>query len=157
MIYRYGTRSNFAVQLSRIVREEMRHFEQVMKLIQQLQIEYQLISPSRYAQGLHQYAKENDPSKIDDLVIASIIEARSYERFELLQEALEGKIADLYSKLKESEHRHFLTYLDLAQQIESETEIHKRAQKLLECEAKLIAEYDDQFRFHSGDPDHGAS
>lgn len=135
----------------------MRHFEQVLKLIQQLQIEYKLISPSRYAKGLHQFAKENNPSKIDDLVIASIIEARSYERFELLQDVLEGRIADLYRKLKESEYRHFLTYLELAKQIERETKIHKRVQVLLQCEAKLISGYDHQFRFHSGDPNHEAS
>ena len=157
MIYRYSEWSNFAVQLSRIVREEMRHFEQVLQLIQQLQFEHKLISSSRYAKGLHQYAKEHNPSKVDDLVIASIIEARSYERFELLQDALEGRIADLYSKLKESEYRHFLTYLDLAKQIERESEIDKRVQVLLECEAKLITGYDSQFRFHSGDPDRGAS
>lgn len=157
MIYRYAEWSDFAIQLSRIVREEMRHFEQVLMLLRHLQIEYKLISPSRYAKGLHQFAKENSPSKIDDLLIASIIEARSYERFELLQDALDGRTADLYGKLKESEHRHFLTYLDLAEQLEVEAVIHSRVHVLLQCEAKLISGFDNQFRFHSGDPDIGVS
>ncbi|MYF38762.1 MAG: tRNA-(ms[2]io[6]A)-hydroxylase [Gammaproteobacteria bacterium] len=152
MIYRYGERSKFSVQLSRIVREEMRHFEQVHALMQTLQIEYVHLSPSKYAREMHVYARENKPTKIDDLLIASIIEARSYERFERLEVVLEGKVAKLYSKLKESEHRHFLTYLDLAKKIDEETAINARIQELLQYEAQLITRFDDRFRFHSGDP-----
>ena len=156
MIYRYGDRCDFAVQLSKIVREEMRHFEQVHSLMQNLQIEYQRLSPSKYAGALHRYSRENRPAEFDDLLIASIIEARSYERFELLQEVLEGRVAKLYGKLKESEHRHFLTYLDLAKQIDEESVIYARVQELLCYEAKLISRFDDQFRFHSGDPSNTA-
>lgn len=152
MIYRYGERSDFAVQLSKIVREEMRHFEQVHALMQTLQIEYIHLSPSKYARALHRHARENDPSKIDDLLIASIIEARSYERFELLEVVLEGRVAKLYSKLKESEHRHFLTYLDLAKELADEPVINERIQEILQYEAHLITRFDDRFRFHSGDP-----
>lgn len=152
MIYRYEERCDFAVQLSKIVREEMRHFEQVHALLENLQIEYVHLSPSRYARALHGYAREHNPTKFDDLLIASIIEARSYERFELLEEVLEGRIAKLYGKLKESEHRHFLAYLDLARRLEEEKVITVRVQELLNHEAQLITRFDDQFRFHSGDP-----
>lgn len=152
MIYRYASRSEFAVQLSRIVREEMRHFEQVHALMRKLQIEYVHLSPSKYAKALHTHARENRPTKFDDLLLASIIEARSYERFELLEEVLEGRVAKLYCKLKESEHRHFLTYLDLATKIEEDAVIDARVQELLECEAQLVTRFDDRFRFHSGDP-----
>ena len=152
MIYRYGERSDFAVQLSKIVREEMRHFEQVHALMQTLQIENVHLSPSKYARALHLYARENKPTKFDDLLIASIIEARSYERFELLEAVLEGKVAKLYSKLKESEHRHFLTYVDLAKELADKPVINERIKELLQYESKLITRFDDRFRFHSGDP-----
>ncbi len=152
MIYRYEERCDFAVQLSRIVREEMRHFEQVHALLKTLQIEYVHLSPSKYARALHSYAREHSPTKFDDLLIASIIEARSYERFELLEEVLEGRVAKLYGRLKESEQRHFLAYLDMAVRLEEETVINVRVQELLNQEAQLITHFDDQFRFHSGDP-----
>ena len=157
MIYRYTSRCDFAVQLSRIVREEMRHFERVHALMQKLRIEYVHMTPGKYAKSLHTYARENSPTKFDDLVIASIIEARSYERFELLEGVLEGRIAKLYSKLKESEHRHFLTYLDLATQLDEEAVIDARVQELLKYEAQLIVRFDDRFRFHSGDPVNSAN
>ena len=152
MIYRYEERCDFAVQLSRIVREEMRHFEQVHALLKTLQIEYVHLSPSKYARALHRFAREHSSTKFDDLLIASIIEARSYERFELLEEVLEGRVAKLYSRLKESEHRHFLTYLDLALRLQEERVIELRVQELLKHEAQLITRFDDQLRFHSGDP-----
>lgn len=152
MIYRYEERCDFAVQLSRIVREEMRHFEQVHALLKILQIEYVRLSPSKYARALHGYAREHSPTKFDDLLIAAIIEARSYERFELLEEVLKGRVAKLYGRLKESEHRHFLAYLDLAARLEEEIVINARVQDLLNHEAQLITRFDDRFRFHSGDP-----
>ena len=153
MIYRYEQRCDFAVTLSTIVREEMLHFEQMLRLLKELQIEYVHLSPSRYARALHHYAREHSSTKFDDLLIASIIEARSFERFELLEEALDGRVAKLYSKLKESEHRHFLAYLDMAGQLGEETVINARVHELLVHEAQLITSFDDQFRFHSGDPD----
>ncbi|MYD45279.1 MAG: tRNA-(ms[2]io[6]A)-hydroxylase [Gammaproteobacteria bacterium] len=152
MIYRYEEQCDFAVQLSKIVREEMRHFEQVHALLKTLEIEYVYLSPSKYARALHSYAREHNPTKFDDLLIASIIEARSYERFELLEEVLEGRVAKLYGKLKESEHRHFLAYLHMALRLEEETVINARVQELLSHEVTLITSFDDQFRFHSGDP-----
>lgn len=152
MIYRYEERCDFAVQLSRIVREEMRHFEQVHALLKTLEIEYAHLSPSKYARALHSYAREHRSTKFDDLLIASIIEARSYERFELLEEVLEGRVAKLYESLKESEHRHFLAYLDMAFCLEEQTVVNARVQELLSREAQLITRFDDQFRFHSGDP-----
>ena len=152
MIYRYEERCDFAMKLSKIVREEMRHFEQVHALLSTLQIEYVHLSPSKYARALHSFSREHSPTKFDDLLIASIIEARSYERFELLEEVLEGRVAKLYGKLKESEHRHFLVYLDLAQSLDEEAVITTRVQELLSHEAQLITRFDDQFRFHSGDP-----
>lgn len=154
MIYRYGARSEFALRLSKIVREEMRHFEQVHSLIRDLQIEYVHLSPSKYAQGLHRFSRKN-PMTVDDLLIASIIEARSYERFELLQSVLEGTIASLYGKLKASEYRHFLAYLEIAEFLESKKLVFERVQEILHFESRLITGYDDQFRFHSGDPANG--
>ena len=130
----------------------MRHFEQVLALMQKLAVEFVHLTPSKYASALHTYARERKPTKFDDLLIASIIEARSYERFELLEGVLEGRVAKLYRKLKESEHRHFLTYLHLASTIDEETAVNSRLLELLQHEAQLITRFDDRFRFHSGDP-----
>src|SRR5690606_12968931 len=52
LIFSYADDLPLTDKLSRLAREELRHFEQVQKLMQQLQVPYQRLSPSRYAQGL---------------------------------------------------------------------------------------------------------
>lgn len=155
MSYRYSHQMSFLHEFSRIVREEMRHFEQMLALIHEQDFQYRVLHASRYASSLHKFSREHTPLYVDELLIAAIIEARSYERLDILGALLEPKVATLYKKLRDSEYRHYLTYIRIAEQLEKSSNIEQRLDRLLDFEADLVTSPDNEFRFHSGVPING--
>ncbi len=150
LLYRYVDKPDLLMTLSRLAREELRHFEQVHELLKSRDIAYVHISPSRYAGGLKSLARAEEPDRlVDTLVMGAIVEARSCERFLGLIEVLPEELASFYDKLLDSEARHFEHYLKLARQY-AETSIDNVVAKMLTEDARLISEPDDHFRFHSG-------
>ncbi len=154
-IYRYSDRTALSHQMSRLAREELRHFEQAKKLMQEMNIPFERLSASRYAGKLRQAVRREEPEHLlDMLLVGALIEARSCERFAALVPHLPESLSKFYAGLLASEARHFEHYLDLARnEVDvSEEEFDKRLGELKTLEAKLISEPDDQFRFHSGVP-----
>lgn len=155
MMYRYVQFPELLHKMSRLAREELRHFEQVLALMQQREIEYIQLSSSRYAGELHKLCSRDEPLRlVDALLVGGLIEARSYERFKALAPHLDDELRRFYTSLLQSEKRHFQDYLRLAKEcsnLKSE-DIAKRLQPLAEKEALLISQADEQFRFHSGVP-----
>lgn len=139
-------------KLSRLVREEMRHFEQVLAFIERRNIEYSNVSASRYASSLRKVCRSSEPHKlIDVLICGAFIEARSCERFARLYPLLDDELAKFYESLLRSEARHFKDYLSLAQKYSPEP-IDDRIALFREKEAELVLSEDTEFRFHSGVP-----
>jgi tRNA-(ms[2]io[6]A)-hydroxylase len=139
--------------MSRLAREELRHFEQVLSILQKRGIQYRHLTPARYAQGLHQHARKEEPGRlVDTLIIGGIIEARSCERFAVVAPLLDAELAEFYDSLLKSEARHYQDYLRLAEKAAGD-EVTERVETLLAVEAELIQSPDDSFRFHSGVPD----
>ncbi len=154
-IYRYSDRTALSHQMSRLAREELRHFEQAKKLMQEMHIPFERLSASRYAGKLRQAVRREEPEHLlDMLLVGALIEARSCERFAALVPHLPESLSKFYAGLLASEARHFEHYLDLARnEVDvSEEEFDKRLGELKTLESKLISEPDDQFRFHSGVP-----
>lgn len=153
LIFRHAERADICAKLSRIVREEMRHFEQVLSLIDSRGHQFRPLSPSRYAKSLHAFVR-NLPGKSDSdlFIVAAIIEARSCERFRCLLEVLDPQVADLYVRLCDSEERHFLSYLEMAESVSDQQNLNARTTRLLQVELRLVTDEDTQFRFHSGSP-----
>lgn len=152
LIYRYPERIDLHEKMSRLAREELRHFEQVIAILKKRSIERVNITASRYAAGLHREIRRGEPDRlVDSLIVGAIIEARSCERFEKLVPVLDDKLAHFYQSLLKSESRHFLDYLGFARQYGAD-KVEERVQVFLELEAELINSEDDQFRFHSGLP-----
>ena len=154
-LYRYPDRTALAQRMSRLAREELRHFEQVRTIMEEMDIPFERLSASRYAGGLRDAARDDEPKKLLDLLlIGALIEARSCERFAALAPHLPKKLGKFYNGLLASEARHFEHYIAFARSecgVDSD-EIDARLQELKEIEAKLISEPDPQFRFHSGLP-----
>lgn len=154
-LFTYPEDALLARQLSRLAREELRHFEQVERLMARLGVRHHRLSPSRYATGLRRHVAAREPArKLDLLVIGALIEARSCERFERLAPRLDGPMAELYRGLAESEARHGALYVELARRHahEHELDADARIAALSAVEAELITSPDPQFRFHSGVP-----
>lgn len=152
LLYRYIDRPELLHRLSRLAREELRHFEQVLAAMRRHDVRYVHLSSSRYAAGLRALVRAGEPGRlVDTLLVGAIVEARSCERFSGLIAVLPHDLADFYGALLASEARHFKHYLELAE-LYAEEPIEGRLAVLLAEEARLIAEPDKQFRFHSGLP-----
>jgi tRNA-(ms[2]io[6]A)-hydroxylase len=153
LMSRYLEYTDLLFCASRLAREELRHFEQVLTIMQQRNINYVVLSPSRYATGLLKHVRHQDAETllVDRLIIGAYIEARSCERFAKVAPYLDEQLGRFYQSLLRSESRHFSDYLQLAQKYAAE-DIGERVEALGRIEAELILSPDEQFRFHSGVP-----
>ena len=150
LLYRYVDKPPLLHKLSRLAREELRHFEQVLELMEGQGVEYVHLPPGRYAGSLHRLISREEPQRlVDSLVVGAIVEARSCERFQRLSEVAPEPLAEFYGRLLASEARHFQDYLKLAERY-SDVPIRPRLECFLTAEAALVADPDSTFRFHSG-------
>lgn len=153
LTYRYVEKPEILIKFSRLVREEMHHFEQVVALMAERNIVYTHLSASRYAGELKRCVRAQEPGRlVDSLLVGAIIEARSCERFNALVPVLDDELGSFYSSLLKSESRHFLEYIELAKTEASVNEVQERLEVLLAKEKQLIESKDRVFRFHSGEP-----
>ena len=151
LIYRYTDNFELLNKMSRLAREEMRHFEQVIAIMKRRNINYLHISASRYAAGMRDLARNDDPGRlVDVLVIGAFIEARSCERFARLAPYLDDELEQFYTSLLKSEGRHYQDYLKLAKKAAGDAGIGERVALFAERERELIEQPDTEFRFHSG-------
>ena len=153
LMYRYVDKPKLLLQMSKLAREELRHFEQVVTLINKRNLDYTQLSSSRYAGELRKSVRTFEPARLlDTLIVSAIVEARSCERFASLAPLLEDDLSRFYSELLKSEERHFRVYLDLAKTISEDFPLKKRIEFFLEEDCRLIQSEDADFRFHSGVP-----
>ena len=162
-LYRYPDRKELTQRMSRLAREELRHFEQVRQIMIDMDLAFERVSASRYAGALRQAVRDEEPHKLLDLLlVGALIEARSCERFARLASRLPARLEAFYTSLLASEARHFEHYIAFAKtecNVDA-AEIDSRLTELKRLEAELISAPDAQFRFHSGVPtlgsDHGS-
>ena len=84
--------------MSRLAREELRHYEQVAALIKSLGIEPRRLAPGRYAARLRRLVASAEPQReIDLMICGAFIEARSCERFSALGAAIGPPLAELFA------------------------------------------------------------
>ncbi len=156
LMFAYPEDRPLSLAMARLAREELRHFEQVQKLMQRLDVPMQRLSPGRYASALRARPAATEPQrKLDLLLSGALIEARSCERFEALAPLLQEPLAEFYAALAESERRHASLYLQLAEAAvpaAARAGLQARLVELAAVEARLVEEPDPQFRFHSGVP-----
>ena len=153
LIYRYTDNFELLNKMSRLAREEMRHFEQVIAIMAKRDIEYSSISASRYAAGLRQQVRTHESAKLlDTLIVGAFIEARSCERFARLAPYLDSELQTFYQSLLQSEGRHYRDYLTLARRVGGAGEAENRIDVIRHCEQHLVTSPDVEFRFHSGAP-----
>ena len=152
LMFAYPDKPDLQHKMSRLAREELVHFEQVMKIIKKRGLTYRGLKPSRYAGLMNvEIRKPSDERLIDGLIVGALIEARSCERFAKIAPHLDEELAKFYTSLLRSEARHYKDYLTLAQAY-SKTPIDDRVEVFRAIEKKAILDEDSQFRFHSGVP-----
>ena len=155
LMFAYAEDLELADHMSRLAREELRHYEQVAQLLRKLDIEPKRLAPGRYAERLRRLVARGEPEREVDLMICgAFIEARSCERFAALSRVLDGPAAEMFASLHEAEARHFELYLRLAWRRAETAGIDAAARiaAFAALEAELIVSRDAVFRFHSGAP-----
>lgn len=139
--------------LSSIARDEVEHLAYVVKLLERRGGEMSRSHRSPYAQSLRTLVRKGTgPLELGDrLMVSSLIEARSCERFSILAESADDpELAKLYKSLWASEHGHYQVFLDLACQVLKEKEVKTRWDYMLEQEARIISEQKPGSGMHTG-------
>ncbi|REJ67149.1 MAG: tRNA-(ms[2]io[6]A)-hydroxylase [Planctomycetota bacterium] len=157
LLFAYVDDEELCREMSDIVVEELEHFRLVLDLLGQRQIRFRRLKPSSYGRRLHELIRGDEPHRaIDRLLVASLIEARSCERFAQLRDHLansDAELAEFYGSLFESEARHHTTYVRLARRFlprgAPEDTVAQRLAELAAAEAEILAEGDEFARVHS--------
>ena len=144
---------NWVAAMTAISRDEVEHLAAVCRLISRRGGRLTKSHNNPYASALHKLVRRGlgTSELVDRLMISSLIEARSCERFSLLAEACEDKeLAKLYQGLWASEHGHYRVFIQLAEQIEAAEVVEKRWGEMLDAEAEIIRGQAPGPRMHSG-------
>jgi tRNA 2-(methylsulfanyl)-N6-isopentenyladenosine37 hydroxylase len=154
-MFAYAEDLELTDKMSKLAREELRHYEQVAKLIHALQVVPQRLAPGRYAERMRRLVAKSEPQReIDLMICGAFIEARSCERFAQLAETIGAPLCDLFRGLHTAEARHYRVYLDLARRAAKRAGVtlERRIAEFAVLEAELVTQPDEVFRFHSGPP-----
>jgi len=138
-------------EMTRIIAEELEHFHSVLDLLAKRNIRFRLQPPGSYGRDLNKLVRTNEPHRaVDRLLIASLIEARSCQRFDLLaKHVTDPELAHFYASLFESEARHHTTYVRLAKLFAPAEEVKLRLEELSAAETAIIAKGHPLPRMHS--------
>ncbi len=155
LMFAYAEDLELTDKMSRLAREELRHYEQVAKLIKTLGVTPQRLAPGRYAERLRRLVANSEPQReVDLMVCGAFIEARSCERFGALSMEIGAPLSDLFQGLHNAEARHHRVYVELARRAAKRAGIamEGRIEAFATLEAELVTVPDAVFRFHSGPP-----
>ncbi len=138
-------------RLSRLAREELVHYEQVLRELQHRQIVFGHLPSASYAQALFAAARPSGiERRLDEYLCCALIEARSHERFVRLAAAVDDeRLRQLYTSLLEAEARHGELYLELATSLDA-AEVGRRLPTLLLHEEAVVHRPGLPLRMHAG-------
>jgi tRNA-(ms[2]io[6]A)-hydroxylase len=145
---------NWVTAMTAVARDEVEHLAVVSRLLARRGGKLSRQHRNEYASRLRDLVRMGTgPGElVDRLMISSLIEARSCERFKLLADAVQDdkELAKLYRGLWASEHGHYLSFIQLAQQIQPEKLVARRWDEMLDAEAEIIRRQPPGPRMHSG-------
>ena len=143
--------------MSRLAREELVHFERVLKELEARGLPFRGLPSANYAAELFARVRSEDARarKVDELLCCALIEARSHERFVRLGAALpaaEARLAKFYGELADAEARHGEIYVELATEAAGgdAAAVTARLDALAAAEAEIVARPGQPIRMHAG-------
>jgi len=145
---------NWVAAMTAIARDEVEHLATVSRLLARRGGRLTKSHHNPYAADLHKLVRRGRGSEelVDRLMISALIEARSCERFKLLADGVadDQELSRLYKALWSSEHGHYRTFIDLAEQILPSDAVATRWDQMLDEESKIIQRQSPGPRMHSG-------
>lgn len=154
LMFQYPGDEALAEVLSPIAREELTHFERLAQLLKRRSIPLRPLTAPPYGATLAGQLRREEPGRrLDCLLVAGLIEARSHERMSLLaHHSPDPELRDFYAELLASEARHFGAYWMLAENLHGRTSTLERLPALAEVESRALSgelSCPDQVRMHS--------
>jgi len=142
MISHYPDRKTMVKAMIDLAIEELIHFKQVLKLIQKRGLELGPDLKDPYINQLRKvFRNGREVFFMDRLIVAGVIEARGYERFSLIADALPaGKDKDLYNTIAKSEEKHKNLFIELAYEYFDKSEVDQRLEEVLIVEADICSQ-----------------
>jgi tRNA-(ms[2]io[6]A)-hydroxylase len=149
LLSREPARSDLVGKMAKLAREELRHLDQVLGHLRARGWTLRRDLPDRYAGALLRLRRPSgDAALVDRLLCAALIEARSWERLNLLGEALDGELGDFYAELARSEAGHYRLFVELAAAECPGQDVDGRLGELAAAEADIIAALPHEARIH---------
>ncbi|RKH22830.1 tRNA-(ms[2]io[6]A)-hydroxylase [Corallococcus sp. CA041A] len=143
MLQAYPDLPGLPSQMARLAREESAHLARVLDLMAARGLTLTKDAGDPYAQGLQKHVRTPAlERRVDRLLVAAIIEARSCERLSLLAEGLtDPGLARFYGELAQSEDGHQSLFHRLAVTASNgdEAAVDARLQHLLAQESQVLA------------------
>jgi tRNA 2-(methylsulfanyl)-N6-isopentenyladenosine37 hydroxylase len=151
LMCRYPAATQLVAQLTLIAQEELTHYAQVNQILADRGIPLAPLQPPPYGAALNQQIRRQEPDRrLDCLLVAGLIEARSHERLGLLAAHLPDRaLADFYRSLMASEARHYGVYWVLADELVERSVLTQRLEELAAVESEILARLHPQPRIHS--------
>ncbi len=144
MLQAYPDLPGLPSQMARLAREESAHLARVLDLMAARGLTLTRDAGDPYAQGLQKHVRTPAlERRVDRLLVAAIIEARSCERLSLLAEGLtDPALARFYGELAQSEDGHQSLFHRLAVTASDgdAAAVDARLQHLLAQEARVLAD-----------------
>lgn len=139
MLSHYPDRKKLVRAMTDLAIEELIHFKQVVKLLQARDVLLGQDSKDPYIKKIRALFRHGqDEFFLDRLLVAGVIEARGYERFSLVAQALgEGKEKDFYDMIAKSEAKHKDLFVELAYEYFDKAVVDQRLEEILIAEADI--------------------
>jgi tRNA-(ms[2]io[6]A)-hydroxylase len=144
---------NWVAAMTAVARDEVEHLAVVCRLLARRGGKLTKQHTNPYASQLRLLVRSGAGrgEVVDRLLVSSLIEARSCERFSLLAEHCnDAELVKLYRGLWASEHGHYRSFLQLAEQVQNADEVAARWTQMLQAEATIIVNQPPGPRMHSG-------
>jgi tRNA-(ms[2]io[6]A)-hydroxylase len=143
-LFKYPEWPRLVAAMSKLAREELVHFDQVLRELRARGHGFRALQSGNYATELFRACT----TPVDELLACALIEARSHERFVRLADAVPDEgLRAFYRELADAEARHGEIYLELAAELGP---IRPRLDELTAREAEIIARPGQPLRMHSG-------
>ena len=145
---------NWVSAMTAVARDEVEHLATVCRLLARRGGRLTKQHTNAYASQLRALVRQGEGKSelVDRLMVSALIEARSCERFKLLGDecADDAELRKLYRGLWASEHGHYRTFIQLAEEIQEPDRVARRWDEMLDSEARIVAQQAPGPRMHSG-------
>jgi len=150
LVAHYPDRQELVTRMVDLALEELNHFRQVIRLMQDRGLVMTPDEKDPYVNQMRSHVRKGSEDYfMDRLLSAALIEARGEERFRLVADRLEDeKLKSFYVSLANSEQGHHELFLDLANRYFDPEQVSSRLADWVAVEATIVAGLPIRSRLH---------